>query len=160
MSEIIPKRRYNEIIEHLKNGRDAEAEKLCRQAIDELGDVNFIALLGTILARGNDLHAAERELRKAVQIAPAYPKANEELGAVLLGLGKPDEAIPYLSKAIELNPNSADGFFALSGALKLVGDNNAASKAFTEAQRLSPSKAKLEKAGRLFAEKNSEKRKS
>ena len=153
MSEITPKRRYNEIIEHLQNGKNAEAEKLCRQAVDELGDVNFIALLGTILARGNDLNAAERELRRAVQIAPAYPKANEELGAVLLNLGKPQDAIPYLSKATELNPNSADGFFKLGGAFKLAGDNKAASKAFAEAQRLSPSKAKLEKASRLFAEK-------
>ena len=61
-----------------------EAEKLCRQAVDELGDVNFIALLGTILSQGNDLNAAERELRRAVQIAPAYPKANEESWVVLL----------------------------------------------------------------------------
>ena len=55
MQEITPKRKYNEIIELLQSGSVIEAEKLCRQAVDDHGDVNFIALLGTILARGDDL---------------------------------------------------------------------------------------------------------
>ena len=153
MQEMTPKRRYNEIIELLQSGSADEAEELCRQAVDENGDVNFIALLGTILARRDDLEAAESHLRRAVQIAPAYPKANEELGAVLLNRGKPEEAIPFLRKATELTPTSAECFFKLGGALKLAGDNDGALAAFAESQRLSPSKAKLEEASRLFAAK-------
>jgi len=153
MQEIAPKRKYNEIIELLQSGSVIEAEKLCRQAIDDNGDVNFIALLGTILARGDDLQGAESHLRRAVQIAPAYPKANEELGSILLNRGKPEEAIPFLRKATELNPKSAECFFKLGGALKLAGDNDGASAAFAVAHQLSPSVAKLEKASRLFSEK-------
>ena len=153
MQEMTPKRRYNEIIELLQSGADGEAEQLCRQAVDDNGDVNFIALLGTILARRDDLHEAESYLRRAVQIAPAYPKANEELGSVLLNRGKPLEAIPFLRKATELSPSSAECFFKLGGALKLAGDNDGAAAAFAQSQRLSPSKAKLEEASRLFAAK-------
>ena len=153
MQEMTPKRRYNEIIELLQSGSEGEAEQLCRQAVDDNGDVNFIALLGTILARRDNLHEAESHLRRAVQIAPAYPKANEELGSVLLNRGKPEEAIPFLRKATELSPSSAECFFKLGGALKLAGDNDGASAAFAESQRLSPSKAKLEEASRLFAAK-------
>ena len=72
MQEMTPKRRYNEIIELLQSGADGEAEQLCRQAVDDNGVVNFIALLGTILARRDDLQEAESHLRRAVQIAPAY----------------------------------------------------------------------------------------
>ena len=153
MQEMTPKRRYNEIIELLQSGADGEAEQLCRQAVDDNGDVNFIALLGTILARRDDLQEAESHLRRAVQIAPAYPKANEELGSVLLNRGKPLEAIPFLRKATELSPSSAECFFKLGGALKLAGDNDGAAAAFAQSQRLSPSKAKLEEASRLFAAK-------
>ena len=153
MQEMTPKRRYNEIIELLQSGSESEAEQLCRRAVDENGDVNFIALLGTILARRDELQEAESHLRRAVQIAPAYPKANEELGSVLLNRGKAEEAIPFLRKATELSPSSAECFFKLGGALKLAGDNNGASAAFAESQRLSPSKAKLEEASRLFAAK-------
>ena len=153
MQEMTPKRRYNEIIELLQSGSESEAEQLCRRAVDENGDVNFIALLGTILARRDELQEAESHLRRAVQIAPAYPKANEELGSVLLNRGKAEEAIPFLRKATELSPSSAECFFKLGGALKLAGDNNGASAAFAESQRLSPTKAKLEEASRLFATK-------
>ena len=153
MQEITPKRRYNEIIELLQSGSNGEAEQLCRQAVDDNGDVNFVALLGTILARRDNLQEAESHLRRAVQIAPAYPKANEELGSVLLNRGKPEEAIPFLRKATELSPSSADCFFKLGGALKLAGDNGGAAAAFAQSQRLSPSKAKLEEASRLFAAK-------
>ena len=48
-----PKRKYNQIIELLQKGAMPEAETLCRNAVDELGDVNFIALLGTILAQSD-----------------------------------------------------------------------------------------------------------
>ena len=151
MPETTPKRRYNQIIQLLQQGDVKEAEILCRDAVDELEDVNFIALLGTILARNDDLDAAESQLKRAVEIAPAYPKANEELGAVLLNKGKAEEAIPFLRKATELNPNSAESFFKLGGALKVVGLEEDSLAAFEQAKVLSPNKAKLEQASRLFA---------
>ena len=147
-----PKRKYNQIIELLQKGAMPEAETLCRNAVDELGDVNFIALLGTILAQSDQLEEAEAHLRRAVQIAPEYPKANEELGSVLLNLGKPADAVGFLKTATTLNPKSASAFFKLGGALKLIGKEEEAQVALDKATSLSPNRAKLEEASLLFAE--------
>ena len=147
-----PKRKYNQIIELLQKGSMAEAEALCRNSVDEFGDVNFIALLGTILAQSDQLEEAETHLRRAVQIAPEYPKANEELGSVLLNLGKASEAVGFLRTATTLHPKSASAFFKLGGALKLIGKEEAAQLALDKATSLSPNRAKLEEASLLFAQ--------
>jgi len=44
------------------------------------------------------------ELQIALRIDPVNPVAHGNMGAVLLGQGKPKEAIPWLEKALELHP--------------------------------------------------------
>lgn len=72
--------------------------------------------------RSAELYAQERldeavaELQAALKINPLNPTAHGNMGAVLLKQGKPKEAIPWLEKALELNPNLEGVSAALAGA--------------------------------------------
>jgi len=142
---------FNQAIELLKENKLADAEVLCREAIGgESSDVNFIALLGTILMRNGKLAEAEEVLRRAVSIAPGFPRAQEDLGTLMLNLKRPEEALPFLEKATELDDRNAEGFFKLGGALKALGRNHDAEKAFSRSTELSPQKNQLAEAADLF----------
>ncbi|MGI9287960.1 MAG: tetratricopeptide repeat-containing sulfotransferase family protein [Pseudomonadales bacterium] len=144
---------FNNVVDLMKEDAADEAESVCRQALEiEPSDVNFIALLGTVLTRQGKLEEAEIQLRRTIAIAPGFPRAQEDLGTVLLNLKKSAEAIPHLLKAIELNPNSAEVFFKLGGALKAEGHEEKAKKAFARSAELSPQKGQMERAANLFAQ--------
>lgn len=152
MSQPAPPRKlFNRAIELLKDNKLVEAETLCREAIElESSDVNFIALLGTILMRNSKLVEAEQVLRRAVSVAPGFPRAQEDLGTLLLNLKRYDESLPYLEKAVELDPKNADCFFKLGGALKALGRKDEAEHAFDQSTALSPEKSRLAEAADLF----------
>ena len=64
-----PRQIFEQVIVRLKSGARAEAESLCREAItQDPGDVNFRALLGTILAERNAFEEAEENLRQLATI--------------------------------------------------------------------------------------------
>ncbi len=144
---------FNRAIDLLKENAQDEAESLCRAAIaQEPSDVNFVALLGTILLRKGDLEEAENQLRRAVTIAPGFPRLQEDPGTVLLNLKKPAEALPHLLKAAELTPDNAEAFFKLGGALKALGKHEEADRAFQRSTTLSPQKGQMDQAATLFAQ--------
>ena len=83
-----PRQVFERVITLLKSGARAEAESLCRESIQrDPGDVNFMALLGTILAERNEWREAEECLRHAIRVAPGHARAHEDLGTVLLNQG-------------------------------------------------------------------------
>ncbi len=47
---------------------------------------------------------AESELKNAIKINPMNATAHGNMGSVFLRQGRPEEAIPWLEKALELNP--------------------------------------------------------
>ncbi|MFK7731234.1 MAG: sulfotransferase [Pseudomonadales bacterium] len=142
---------FNKALDLLKENAVEEAEGLCREAIScEPSDVNFIALLGTILMRGGKLEEAETWLRRAVGIAPGFPRAQEDLGTVLLNLKRAEEALPYLQKSIDLDGQNAEAHFKLGGALKALGRIDEAEQAFNKSTELSPQKGQFAEAAELF----------
>ncbi|MBT5103542.1 MAG: tetratricopeptide repeat protein, partial [Porticoccaceae bacterium] len=152
MVEKTPRNTFERAISLLKNGAHDEAETLCRSWLSENArDVNFLSLLGSILLRKNDFEGAEQLLRTVAEIAPGYPNVHEDLGTVLLNLGRPEDALIPLQKAIEQNHKSASGFSKLGGALKSLGRDEAGDAALKYAADLSPAQADLEKATMLFA---------
>lgn len=48
---------------------------------------------------------AEKVLKKAIEINPYNATAHGNMGGIFLRQGRPKEAIPWLEKALELNPN-------------------------------------------------------
>ena len=148
-----PRQIFEQVIVRLKSGARAEAESLCREAItQDPGDVNFRALLGTILAERNAFEEAEENLRHVIKVAPGHARAHEDLGTVLLNQSRADEALPLLEKAVALMPKSASAASKLAGALTALGRTADAEALRARATQLSPQQAKLEQATRLFAQ--------
>ena len=51
---------------------------------------------------------AEKEYRRAIEINPMSDEAHNNMGVLLLQLGRPGEAIPWLEKAVELDPHDRE----------------------------------------------------
>ena len=131
-----PRQVFERVITLLKSGARAEAESLCRESIQrDPGDVNFMALLGTILAERNEWREAEECLRHAIRVAPGHARAHEDLGTVLLNQGQHAEALPFLEKAAELMPNNPAVFTKLGGALSALGRPEAAQRSWQKRPR-------------------------
>jgi Tfp pilus assembly protein PilF len=60
----------------------------------------FANLLGT----SGNLTAAADEYRAALRLQPDHQDSLRNLGIVLLELGKPDDALGFLRRAVQLNP--------------------------------------------------------
>ncbi len=151
MASPNPKRVFDRAVELVKGGARSEAEALCRKALqDNPGDINFVALLGWILAESNQLEEAAVLLQQAVRTTPGHGKAQEDLGTVLLNLNRTEEAVAHLERALQLRPPRAALLAKLGGAYQKLGRLQEADEALKRAAELSPVQAKLEEATRLF----------
>ncbi len=151
MTEQNPRHIFERAVSLLKAGARGEAESLCREAIDrDPGDINFVSLLGSILADGGNLEEAAELLHRAVKVAPGHSRAQEDLGTILLNLDRVEEALPYLERAKGLQTSSASILNKLSGAYQKLGRDAEARSFREQALSLSPTEAKLDEATRLF----------
>ena len=151
MAEPHPKRVFDRIVDRLKSGARNEAEALCREAVErDPGDINFVALLGSILADSDRLEEAAELLGRAVRSAPGHARAQEDLGTILLNLNRPQDALEHLERAQKLRAPHAPLLHKLGGAYQRLGRMEEAESALKQAAALSPFQAKLEEATRLF----------
>ena len=95
--------------------------------------------LGIVLEKQGLILGASDAYREAVIVEPSSAKANKLYGGAKLGLGKPEleEAIVFLRKATELDPNLVSAFTDLGAAESHLGNIENANQAFKEALRLS-----------------------
>ena len=71
MTDDNPRKVYEQVIALLKEGAREDAEALCREALERNpGDINFVSLLGSILAGGGAMEEAAELLSRAVRAAP------------------------------------------------------------------------------------------
>jgi len=73
-------------------------------------------ILATATARTGQLDKAETYLRQALEACPDHAGVLAELGILLVGMNRPQEARPYIEQALEADPNDS----AAAGALGLV----------------------------------------
>jgi len=152
MPEQHPRKVFERVIALLKGGARSEAEALCRERLElDPGDINFVALLGTILAEKHEFEEAASLLARAVKAAPGHAKAHEDLGTVLLNMNRASEALPHLERASLLSPENAGILNKLGGAFERLGRKEDAARCLAQAAKLSPYQAKLEEATRKFA---------
>ncbi len=64
---------------------------------------------------------AIKELQKAIEISPDYPKAYNILGIVYAALGNSEQAIAYFQKAIEISPKYAEACYNLAAVYHALG---------------------------------------
>ena len=85
---------------------------------------------------------ARQLFEMAVRYYPDFEEARVGLAKVLISLGKPDEALPHLEKALSLNPRSEVAHYRLSQVHKALGNAVGQRKALAEFQRLRSQKSR------------------
>jgi Flp pilus assembly protein TadD len=78
---------------------------------------------------------AERLYKAILQVLPKHPDANHNLGVLAVGVGKPNEALPYLKVALEVNNSQGQFWFTYLHALIEGNQNDEALKMLEDAKR-------------------------
>ena len=123
----------------LKKGHITNAVVLMQQAVAQYPDrVQAWLVFGKALSQAGDLAAAERALRKAVQIDSNSVPARNELGGVLFAQSRYPEAETNYREALRINPNLAEAWFNLGLCRMNQRDSAGALEAFENATRFKP----------------------
>ncbi len=95
-----------------------------KKAIEVLNQLSKMQLPAELLLSVGDLYSVFQDYdhsvecyRKAIQLEPGIPKARYKLGAALIRLSRPAEAIPELQAELAITPNDPDIQFNLAYAL-------------------------------------------
>ena len=153
MTDSSPRQVFEQALQLVKSGDRDLAANICRDALErDPGDINFVSLLGSILAGSGELVEAIQLLQRAVRAAPGHARAQEDLGTLLLSGGRAEEAIVHLEKARSLRAPDANLLSKLSVAYVKLGRGTEAEALRSQASVLSPTQAKLEEATRLFVD--------
>ena len=100
----------------------AGAEKLCRAAIGHNRyDFHMIALLGAIQLQAGRLEPAERNLKRAIGLAPTFAKPHQDLGVLYMTRNEPAAAEEMFRKALEHDRNMKPAFLGLLDAMARQG---------------------------------------
>jgi tetratricopeptide (TPR) repeat protein len=85
--------------------------ELRQYALEHPADAEGRYLLGVSYRGAHRLDQAEGALREALQVNPAFPGLDSELGATLTQEGKMKEALPHLDRAISQDRDNPDAHF-------------------------------------------------
>ena len=127
---------------------DAEAQA-AREFEEELridpSNANAAYELGETRRRAGDLEKARELFQLAVEHYPDFEEGLVGLGRVLVSQGKPDLAVPPLTKAVSLHPENDVAWFQLWQAHRALGHRAEQEKAQAEFQRLRTRKREQER---------------
>jgi tetratricopeptide (TPR) repeat protein len=102
-----------------------------------------VEMAGTLYSQGKYAQA-EKVCRQLLAARPNNPDAHNILGVSLNALGRADEGIEELRKAIELAPGAASIHANLGEVLRQLGRKDEAAEALEEAIRLEPDNAQAQ----------------
>ncbi len=96
-----------------------QAELILRQAVSyDPSSSRTHYWLGNTFLSLNNLQAAQLEFQNALQLYPQFPEAASGLAGVFLRNNKPAQAISILERAVQDNPEDAEGFGMLAAAYR------------------------------------------
>jgi tetratricopeptide (TPR) repeat protein len=115
------------------------AEGLIRKIIKTDKDtLDALLMLGQKEGEKGRYAEAEALIRQALRINQASPVTFNNLGCLLLNLGKPDKAVESYLKALELNPDFAEVHLNLGKAFQKQGALSEAVKSYQHTIELKP----------------------
>jgi predicted Zn-dependent protease len=85
-------------------------------------------VLGEIGRQEQDWSGAIEHFTRAVKFDPTFADAMIELGRTLISADRPAEAVPYLEKAVQLQPDNPSAHYQLATAYRRVGRTEDAQK--------------------------------
>lgn len=122
-----------------------QARAAARRALsidDSLAEAHT-SLAWVLLSYDRDFEQAEREFKRALELSSAYPTAYHWYGALLVTLGRYDDALALMESAVELDPVSMIINSEYATTLGLAGRHEAALRQFDKALTLNPDFAQL-----------------
>jgi tetratricopeptide (TPR) repeat protein len=123
-----------------RQGRAAEARALARELENDYPDVYWLVEGRGQMSKGN-VTAAERALRKAVELAPDSVEAQFDLGTVLFEQRNYPAAADCFRKVTEREPGHGPAYLRLGRCLVGQGDRAGALGAYQAAVRYMPQQA-------------------
>ena len=132
----------------LHAGNEVDAAAMCRERlVRNPDDVDLLTLLGAALIAGRLAQEAIDPLTRAVQLAPGFMRAREQLGQALLQTRRVDQAIEQLQRALELEPQSDSARRKLAHAMAIAGRGEEADRLFEQDIERNPERRRLLEAG-------------
>ncbi len=107
-------------------------------------------LLAVALLTTGDRDGARHQYQETLRIAPTHPRANLQLGLLLVDDGQERAAIVRFRAAVEADPGANMAYLNLAGALLRNGDAGEAADVYDALLALDPSNAPA-RLGRAFA---------
>jgi Tfp pilus assembly protein PilF len=78
-----------------------EAVRLYRKSLECVPTAEAHTFLGWTLSFRGDYEGAIQECRRAIEVDPEFGNPYNDIGSYLIALGRPEEAVPWLEKAME-----------------------------------------------------------
>jgi tetratricopeptide (TPR) repeat protein len=131
-------RTYQERARSTNSQEDLAAATREFQSELELDPTNANAAyeIAEINRKGGDLASAEKYFKMALHYYPDFPEAQLGLGATLIAMDKPSEALAYLEKAVQLSPGDEVGWYRLAQVQRKLGNTEEQRRALTAYRRL------------------------
>jgi protein O-GlcNAc transferase len=125
--------------QHFHTGRFTEAERICRQILDQSPqNVDALNFLAVIAGQTNRHELAIALLRQCLAINPRSSIYHDNLGTALRSLGRFDEAIASGRQALALDPNEPITHENLANALQDKGLITESVASYQRALELAP----------------------
>ncbi len=122
-----------------RQGRFAEAEKICTRVLRARGDwFDALHLLGVLKLQAGKAGAACSHLEQALKLNPASAPAMSNLGMALAALNRDQDALAMLDKALALTPEQLEAIGNRGNVLMKLARPADALAAFEQALVLAP----------------------
>src|ERR1043166_2954433 len=107
---------------HQVDGKVDEAERCYRKEIAIQPNAQVYSNLGVILEGRDDYVAADKMIRRAIELQPDFPEAHYNLGNLLADQLRFPEAVAAFDRASDLRPGYAAAHVGKALALLTTGD--------------------------------------
>jgi tetratricopeptide (TPR) repeat protein len=120
----------------LASGRATDCRVYLTRATREADDPGLLDLLGRAYRQEGSIEDAERCWRRALQLSPRLYDASMDLASLEMDRGRPEAAIPLLTRAVEVKPDSYQAHYILGLAYRRQGRLDEARRFEEQAEQL------------------------
>lgn len=121
---------------------EAPQRSSCMAVLFTLGIAMLVAPLAAVTRDRNKLYETRLGLRiDTVLKAASNPRAQRMLACELVALGRPRDALPFLTNAIALQPRYSLAYMNLGQVLEMLGEPKEAIRIYARAAELDPANA-------------------
>jgi len=117
----------------------ANPQMTFQQFVDNISQVDYYVMQAFQRILAKDLNGALKQFKKALEIDPNSFDANDYIGGLYCAyLDRCQEALPYLEKAIEIEPNKPGPYNDLAVVYSKAGKHEEAIKYYEKALQINP----------------------